>query len=173
MPSTTKKERAWRTRPDPFADVWADEIAPLLRLDKEGELQATTIVEVLIAKHPDKFELGQVRTLQRQLRRWRAIHGPRREVFFPQDQRPGYLGALDFTHGNELKVTIAGVVFAHLLFQFVMAWSGWRHVALAFGETYEALASGLQGALWSLGGVPTHPPGMPTVPVRTAAISNP
>ena len=63
MPSTTKKERAWRTRPDPFADVWADEIAPLLRLDKEGELQATTIVEVLIAKHPDKFEQGAAHDL--------------------------------------------------------------------------------------------------------------
>jgi hypothetical protein len=156
MPSTTKKGRTWRTRLDPFAEVWADDIAPLLRLDKEGELQATTIVEVLIAKHPGKFELGQVRTLQRQLRRWRALNGPRREVFFPQDQRPGYMGALDFTHGNELKITIAGAAFAHLLFQFVMAWSGWRHVALAFGETYEALASGLQGALWALGGVPTR-----------------
>ncbi len=61
-----------------------------------------------------------------------------------------------FTHGAELKITIAGAAFAHLLFQFVMAWSGWRHVALAFGETYEALASGLQGALWALGGVPTR-----------------
>jgi hypothetical protein len=114
------------------------------------------VIDALIAKHPNEFEHGQVRTLQRQMRRWRARQGPDKEVFFPQDQRPGYLAALDFTHGSELNVTIAGAVFTHLLFQFVMAWSGWRHVALAFAETYEALLSGLQGALWSLGGVPTR-----------------
>lgn len=153
-PTAAKKERTWRTRADPFAAVWAAEIEPLLQRDEGGELQATTVIDVLIAKHPSEFDHGQVRTLQRHIRRWRAMQGPRKEVFFPQDQSPGYLGALDFTHGTELKITIAGVAFAHLLFQFVMAWSGWRHVALAFGETYEALVGGLQGALWSLGGVP-------------------
>jgi len=153
-PSSTKKERTWRTRTDPFAAVWMTEIEPLLRHDEAGELQATTVIDVLIAKHPSEFDHGQVRTLQRHIRRWRAMQGPRKEVFFPQEQQPGYLGALDFTHGAELKITIAGVAFTHLLFQFVMAWSGWRHVALAFGETYEALVGGLQGALWSLGGVP-------------------
>ena len=153
-PTAAKKERTWRTRADPFAAVWAAEIEPLLQRDEGGELQATTVIDVLIAKHPSEFDHGQVRTLQRHIRRWRAMRGPRKEVFFPQDQSPGCLGALDFTHGTELKITIAGVAFAHLLFQFVMAWSGWRHVALAFGETYEALVGGLQGALWSLGGVP-------------------
>lgn len=146
-PTTMKKERTWRTRADPFAAVWAAEIEPLLRRDEDGELQATTVIDVLIAKHPSEFDHGQVRTLQRHIRRWRAMQGPHKEVFFPQDQAPGYLGALDFTHGSELKITIAGVAFAHLLFQFVMAWSGWRHVALAFGWTYEALVGGLQGAL--------------------------
>lgn len=154
MPSATKKQRTWRTRPDPFAEVWNADVEPLLRADEEGRLQATTVIEQLMARHPGQFEPGQVRTLQRHIRRWRAMHGPEKEVFFPQEQQPGYLAAMDFTHCTELKVTIAGVAFVHLLFQFVMAWSGWRHVALAFGETYEALLSGLQGALWSIGGVP-------------------
>lgn len=154
MPSATKKDRSWRTRPDPFAEVWKDDVEPLLRGDDGGELQATTVIDELMRRHPGKFEVGQVRTLQRHIRRWRAMHGPRKEVFLPQEQQPGYLGAMDFTHCTELKVTIAGALFVHLMFQFVMAWSGWRHVALAFGETYEALVSGLQGALWSLGGVP-------------------
>ena len=51
-------------------------------------------------------------------------------------------------------MTIAGVLFPHLLFEFVLSFSGWRWVCLAFGETYEALMDGLQGALWALGGVP-------------------
>jgi Mu transposase, C-terminal domain len=154
MPSATKKERTWRTRPDPFAEVWSSDVEPLLRGDEGGRLQATTIIDHLIGRYPGRFEPGQVRTLQRHLRRWRAMHGPEREVFFPQAHQPGFLGSLDFTHTGELKITIAGVAYVHLLFQFVMAWSGWRHVAIALGETYEALLSGLQGALWSLGGVP-------------------
>jgi transposase len=156
MPSATPKDRRWRTRPDPFAAVWATEIEPFLRSDKDGELLATTLMDELCRRHPGEFEPGQVRTLQRQVRRWRAQHGPQQEVMFPQDHQPGQLGAFDFTHCEELDVTIAGAIFVHLMFQFVLAWSGWRHISLAFGETYEALLSGLQGALWELGGVPAR-----------------
>jgi hypothetical protein len=52
-------------------------------------------------------------------------------VFFPQEHQPGHLGAFDFTYCGELGVTIAGVHFVHLLFQFVLAWSGWRPIAIA------------------------------------------
>jgi hypothetical protein len=41
-----------------------------------------------------------------------------------------------------------------LLFQFVLTFSRWRSVTLAFSETFEALVAGLQDALWRLGGVP-------------------
>jgi hypothetical protein len=30
LPSETKRPRAWRTRPDPFAEVWDREVVPLL-----------------------------------------------------------------------------------------------------------------------------------------------
>src|SRR5215208_1061825 len=126
LPSAKKKDRWWRTRADPFAEVWETEIEPMLRLDEEGELQATTVMAELCRRLPGKFEPSQVRTLQRHLRRWRAMHGPDKEVFFPQEHQPGHLGAFDFTHCGELKITIGGVAFVHLLFQFVLAWSGWR-----------------------------------------------
>lgn len=154
MPSATITPRTWRTRVDPFAAVWADEIEPHLRGDEDGELLGTTLMDELCRKRPGEFEPGQVRTLQRQIRRWRAEHGPQQEVFFPQDHVPGQLGAFDFTHCGELRVTVAGVHFVHLMFQFVLAWSGWRHISIAMAETYEALLSGLQGALWTLRGVP-------------------
>ena len=154
MPSATITPRTWRTRVDPFAAVWASEIEPHLRGDEDGELLGTTLMDELCRKRPGEFDPGQVRTLQRQIRRWRAEHGPRQEVFFPQDHVPGHLGAFDFTHCGELGVTIAGVHFVHLMFQFVLAWSGWRYISLAMGETYEALLAGLQGALWTLRGVP-------------------
>jgi hypothetical protein len=51
-------------------------------------------------------------------------------------------------------VTIAGEPFEHLLFEFLLRFSGWRFVELAYGETYEALVEGLQNALFPLGGVP-------------------
>lgn len=154
LPSEKQTERAWRTRRDPFEAVWSQEIEPLLRRDPDRVLQATTVLDLLEQRHPGRFGAGQLRTLQRRMRDWRALHGPDREVFFEQVHPPGREAQLDFTHATELRVTIAGVPLPHLLFEFVLSFSGWRWVCVAFGETYEALMDGLQGALWALGGAP-------------------
>ena len=154
LPSEKERGRSWRTRGDPFAGVWHEEVEPLLRSDLEGVLRATTLLEWLEERHPGRFSRGQLRTLQRRLKDWRAIHGPEQEVFFPQEHPPGREAQVDFTHGGELGVTIAGGPFPHLLFQFVLSYSGWQFVDLAWGETLEALVKGLQGALWELSGVP-------------------
>jgi transposase len=154
LPSAGKKPRQWRTRTDPFEQVWADEIEPLLVADTDGRLEAKTIFEELERRRPGQFEPGQLRTLQRHVREWRAHRGPAKEVFFPQQHAPGKMASMDFTHGKELAVTIAGVLFVHLFFEMVLPYSGFRFVELAFGETFEALLSGLQNALWAFGGVP-------------------
>ncbi len=154
VPSATKAPRAWRTRPDPFAEVWAAEIEPLLVEDKEGKLETKTIFEELCRRRPGAFDAGQLRTLQRRIRDWRAERGPEKEVMFPQEHAPGRMASIDFTHGTELGVTILGALFVHLWFEFVLAFSGWRFVQLAFGETYEALLAGLQAGLFAAGGVP-------------------
>jgi hypothetical protein len=153
-PSVTKQIRDWRTRPDPFADVWTTEIEPLLQRDLKGVLEAKIVLELLRTKRPDQFHPGQARTLQRRFREWRALHGPEPEVFFEQVAVPGREAAIDFTHGTDLGVTIAGEPLPHLLFEFVLSYSHWTWVAVAFGETFEALAAGVQGALWALGAVP-------------------
>jgi hypothetical protein len=153
LPSNAKRGRTWRTRRDPFEGVWTEEILPLLERDTEGVLQATTLLELLETRYSGRFGVGQLRTLQRRIRDWRALHGPDREVYFEQAHPPGREAQVDFTHGAELGVTIAGAFFDHLLFEFLLSFSGWRWVSLAFGETFEALVDGLQGALWSLGGV--------------------
>ncbi|MCU0689830.1 MAG: hypothetical protein MUF54_00375 [Polyangiaceae bacterium] len=75
-------------------------------------------------------------------------------MFFEQKHVPGRQAAVDFTHCTELGVTIAGQLFVHLLFEFVLSFSKWRWICLAYAETSEALVFGLQGALWDLGGVP-------------------
>ena len=154
LPSGRKKERHWRTRPDPFAGVWLEEIEPLLRRDLDGVMRATTILERLEERYPGEFNGGQIRSLQRRLRDWRAINGPDREIFFPQEHPPGREAQLDFTRGKELRVSVGGEPFPHLLFEFILSYSGWRYVDLASGETLEALVKGLQGSLWELGAVP-------------------
>ncbi|MBW2294757.1 MAG: IS21 family transposase [Deltaproteobacteria bacterium] len=154
LPSQTKKKRGWRTRKDPFERVWESDIEPLLLRDHDRVLEGPTILELLEQRHPGEFGVGQLRTLQRRIRDWRALHGSDCEVFFEQVHPPGREAQIDFTHATELGVTIAGAVFPHLLFEFVLSFSGWRWVCLASGETYEALMDGIQGALWSLGGAP-------------------
>ena len=155
LPSEKKKARQrWRNRPDPFEGVWQGEVEPLLLSDPEGELRATTILEWLEERHPGRYSRSQLRTLQRRLRDYRAVHGPDREVYFQQDHPPGREAQVDFTHCGELGVTISGEAFKHLLFHLVLSHSGWRYAEVCFGETFAALVKGLQGAFWELGGVP-------------------
>ena len=97
---------------------------------------------------------SQLRTLQRRIRDYRALHGPDREVYFQQEHPPGREAQVDFTHCSGLGVTIGGETFRHLLFHLVLSHSGWSYAEVCFEETFAALVKGLQGALWELGGVP-------------------
>ena len=154
LPSTAKAPRTWRTREDPFADVWASEVVPQLVADTAGRLQVLTLFKALCRRHPGRFRPGQLRTLQRRVREWRVQYGPDREAYFEQVAVPGREAAFDFTDASDLGVTIRGVPFPHLLFEWVLSYSKWTYVGLALSETFEALVSGLQGALWTLGAVP-------------------
>src|SRR5689334_17917924 len=80
LPSETKSPRTWRTRPDPFDVVWEAELVPLLHADKEGVLEATSLLADLQKRHGKRYGAGQLRTLQRRLHEWRAFNGPGKEV---------------------------------------------------------------------------------------------
>jgi hypothetical protein len=154
LPSETRAPRDWRTRADPFEGVWEALLEPLLLADTDRQLEAPTLLDVITEKHPGRFSRKHLRSLQRRLHAWRAQHGGPRRVMFPQDHPPGVNAAFDFTHATELGVTIGGVLLAHLFFVFTLPFSGWTFVQLAFGETFEAMLAGIQGALWALGGIP-------------------
>jgi len=47
------------------------------------------LFEWLTEKYPDRYEPGQLRTLQRHIRVWRAESGPDKEVVLAQAHRPG------------------------------------------------------------------------------------
>ena len=83
LPSETGQERWWRTRTDPFDGVWEEEILPLLEGEAAGRLRATTIIEWLEEKFPDRFSASQLRTLQRRLQDWGTLNGPEQEVYLP------------------------------------------------------------------------------------------
>jgi transposase len=151
LPSQMKVPRDWRTRKDPFEDVWS-EVEALIK--DSPELQALTIFQDLQRRYPGNFQDGQLRTLQRRIRSWRALYGPDKEVFFPQVHYPGKIGQSDFTWMNSLDITIAGQMFSHLLYHFVLTYSNWEYVEICFSESFESLSRGLQNALWTLGGCP-------------------
>ena len=145
--------RYWRSRINPFAQIWDSEVVPLLK--NAPTLMAITVLRKLQEDHPDSFPDGVLRTLQRHIRQWRALEGPPKEVFFPQVTAPGHRGLSDFTAMGELRITLADAPFAHRLYHFVLAFSRWAHVEVVEGgESFEALSKGLQNALWQAGGAP-------------------
>ena len=145
--------RSWRTRPDPLSAVWDSEVVPLLKADVK--LNAVTLLEELQRRDPGLWDGSMLRTLQRRVRLWRAQFGAEREVYFAQDHPPGRQGLSDFTVADALKVEIGGAAFPHRLYQFALAHSGWRHASVIdSGESFMALSTGMQAALWALGGVP-------------------
>ncbi len=147
-----KKCRHWKTRKDPFEAVWSSELEPLLR--KEPELRGISLWDYLDEKYPGRYPENLLKTLQRRVKHWLATEGPNKEVMFRQSVPAGHQGLSDFTHPNT-AITIAGESFNHLLYQFRLAHCGWRHVHITQGgESYSALADGLQQALHALGGAP-------------------
>lgn len=151
LPSELRMDHTWRTRADPFTEVWPW-VAEQLTVN--AGLEAKTLLEALQRTYPGQFADGQLRTLQRQIKRWRGLEGPGKEVFFAQVHHPGRLGQSDFSYMTELSVTIDGRSFEHLIYHFVLTYSNWEAMTLCYSESFESLSEGLQNALWELGGVP-------------------
>jgi len=148
-----KGVRKWRTRSDPFVSVWDSELAPMLQ--SAPSLVPITLLEYLQEKYPEKYPDKLRRTMERRVKQWKALYGPEKEVMFRQVHIPGRQGLSDFTKFKNAEVTIKGKSLKHLLYHFRLAYSKWSYVKVVLGgESYTALAEGLQEALWRLGGSP-------------------
>ncbi|KRB86756.1 hypothetical protein ASE00_08755 [Sphingomonas sp. Root710] len=151
LPSQKKVQRG-RRRPDPLVDIFDAEVVPLL--EAAPGIRAVAVFEEMRRRHPALPD-GVRRTMERRIRNWRALRGPDRDVIFRQVHEPGRMGLSDFTDMADLDVRIAGVVLDHRLYHFRLACSGFEHAHVILGgESYVALAEGLQNALWALGGAP-------------------
>jgi hypothetical protein len=153
LPLEMPLQRDWRTRPDPFEEDWPDMAK---RLKDAPGLDAKTLFEWLLEKKPDRYDPGQLRTFQRRVRDWRALHGPAKEVFFAQEHRPGEAMQTDFTWAKELGITIQGEPFPHMLCHPVLPYSNWEWATICRSESLSALRNGMQAALVRLGRVPEY-----------------
>ena len=100
-------------------------------------------------RHPE-IAAGVRRTLERRIRTWRALNGTERDVIFRQEHPPGRLGLSDFTAMGDLGVSIADERLDYRLYHFRLTFSGWEHAHVVLGgESFVALAEGLQNALWA------------------------
>lgn len=152
LPSEMTKQRDWRTKPDAFVDVWR-EVEELLKA--EAGLDAKTVFEVLQATHPGRFVEGQLRTMQRQVKRFRAAHGGERNVVLGQRHRPGEAMQTDFTSTTELRVTACGEPLSqNQLCNSTLPYSNWRWATACASESMAAIRQGVQRALFQLGRVP-------------------
>jgi hypothetical protein len=154
-PRQPVNQRRPRNTADPFHGLWDREIRPML--EAEPGLRPVTLLEEMQRRHPDHDWDRLRRSLERRVRAWSAEHGAEREVIFRQDHIPGQQGLSDFTDMGDLAISIAGQPLDHRLYHFVLAYSAWEHAEPVLGgESFTALAVGLQNALWSLGGVPAE-----------------
>jgi hypothetical protein len=153
LPSELVAPRTWCTREDPFAKDW-DEIAAMLA--DTPDFEAKTIFGALMEKYPGRYEPGQLRTLQRHVRRWRAERGPDKEVVLAQLHRAGEAAQTDFTWTTELAITLMGQVFSHMLCVVVLPFSNWQWATVCLSESMTALRRGVQAALFQLGRVPEY-----------------
>ena len=150
-PSQKKAPRG-RRRPDPLAPYWDAEIVPMLKA--APGIRVIGVLQELRRRHPD-LNRNIRRTLERRIQGWRALHGPEQDVIFRQEHPPGRLGLSDFTDAGDLRVAIAGEPLDHRLYHFRLAFSGFEHAHVVLGgESFTALAEGLQNALWAVGGAP-------------------
>jgi Integrase core domain len=152
LPTELKKDRDWKTRSDAFEPVWP-ELQSML--ESAPGLEAKTLLEWLMERDGGEiFHGGQLRTLQRRVRDWRATCGREQEVMFPQDIQPGRQSQSDYTHMDSLGIRVAGEAFPHLLFHFILPYSRWEAVMVCYSESFDSLTAGYSAAVWELGSVP-------------------
>ena len=147
LPSELKQPRCYRTRPDPFTEDWST-VEKMLE-DAPG-LEAKALFEWLCEQHPGRYELGQLRTLQRRVATWRALH-QKQVAILEQVHRPGEVLQTDGTWLTGLGVTIQGQPFKHMLIHSVLPYSNWEWGRVTQSESLVALHLGLQSTLIKLG----------------------
>lgn len=149
-PTAPAMPRQYSTRADPFAADWA-EIESML--NQSAALEATALFEWLSTQHPERYTPGQLRTFQRHVATWRALHQDQ-VASLEQIHHPGAVLQTDGVWFSELHITLQAVPFPHLVLHSVLPYSNWEWGTIAHSESLAALQAGLESALTQLGALP-------------------
>ena len=152
LPSEVAQPRRYRTRADPFGE---DLPTVETMLERAPGLEAKAVFVWLCEQHPERYQPGQLRTFQRRVRMWRALH-QEQVALLEQVHRPGEVLETDGTWLSELGVTIQGQPFNHILIHSVLPYSNWEWGRIAQSESLAALHLGLRSALTRLERVPEY-----------------
>lgn len=152
LPSELKVPRQWRTRVDPFAADWA-QVESMLAANPG--LEAKTLFGWLCEQAPTRYQPSQVRTLQRRVAAWRALH-VEQVASLAQERQAGEVIQTDGTWLTELGVTISGEPFKAILIHCVLPYSNWEWGYLAQSESVLAVREAIQRTVQKLGHVPTY-----------------
>jgi len=152
LPSERETPRQYRTRTDAFAEEW-----PTLEamLTDAPSLEAKALFGWLCEEHPGKYQEGQLRTFQRRVAQWRALHQEQVAVL-EQLHRPGEVMQTDGVWLTELGITLQGEPLAHMLIHSVLCYSNWEWGRVAQSESLNAVRLGVQSTLQQLGAVPQY-----------------
>lgn len=151
LPSQKKwpRDRRW---PNPLAPYWDAEIMPILKA--APGIRVIGMLDELRRRRPH-LNPNIRRTLERRINAWRALHGPEQDVIFRQEHEPGRLGLSDFTDTSALGILVAGQPLDHRFYHFRLEFPDFEHAHVVLGgESFVAVAEGLQNALWPLGVLP-------------------
>lgn len=157
LPSEIKTERKKRegkpTKESPFDPAHEAEIRRLW--EAEPSLRADILLDELIRLHPDgAYNANHLRTMQRRVKKWREDYETFRDTHFKQLWHPGKTAQLDWTHANELEITLGGEPFKHRLCHLVFPHSNWSWATICQSESLLSLRDAFQAACWRAGGLP-------------------
>lgn len=146
-----KKNRDWRTRQNPFSDVWPEIEG---KINNGSKAQIKDLFEYLCDKYPNKWQPNQLRTLQRLVKNWKIINGPDKIAYLEQDHHPGEALQADFSEIESLNIKIQDELFCYMIFHSVLPYSNWEWVTVCKSESLIALKRGFQESLKELGAKP-------------------
>jgi len=116
-----------RNSGETLADILESDLLPLLR--KERVLLGLTLWEYFDDNYPEEYAYGLLRTLQRCVANYKLEHGPSKDVIFRQLFPAGIQGMSDFTY-PDTKITITGVKFKYIIYQFVLTHSHHKYAQI-------------------------------------------
>ncbi len=143
LPSQRKSPaRAYRTRTDPFADVWTDcgAAAPSRAAAQSDDSCSMTCSDSIPARFADSTR----RTFERRVATGERSTDRTRRSSFRRIITPVGSPRATSPFAIELGVKIAGATFEHTLFHCVLTYSNVESVSLCFSESFEALSEGIQ-----------------------------